>query len=70
MLYLVGTVGVTIAFNVPLNDALAKVDPGSAEGARLWAPYLVNWTFWNHVRALAAFVAAGLLIVGLCDRSA
>ena len=31
LLYLVGTVGVTIAFNVPLNDALAKVQPESAE---------------------------------------
>jgi uncharacterized membrane protein len=32
LLYLVGTLGVTIVFNVPLNDALAKVDPGSTEG--------------------------------------
>jgi uncharacterized membrane protein len=69
LLYLVGTVGVTIAFNVPLNDALAKVDPGSTEGAKIWASYLVNWTIWNHIRALSAFVAAGLLIIGLCDRS-
>ena len=29
LLYLVGTVLVTIACNVPLNDALAKVDPDS-----------------------------------------
>ena len=70
LLYLVGTVGVTIAFNVPLNDALAKIEPGSAEGAKLWASYLVSWTMWNHIRALAAFAAAGLLIVGICDRSA
>lgn len=65
LLYLVGTVGVTIAFNVPLNDGLAKVDPGSAEGARLWASYLISWTMWNHVRALAAFVAAALFAIAL-----
>ena len=35
-LYLVGTMAVTFAFNVPLNDALAIVDPASPEGARLW----------------------------------
>jgi uncharacterized membrane protein len=29
LLYLIGTVGVTIAFNVPLNNALAIVDPNS-----------------------------------------
>jgi uncharacterized membrane protein len=57
LLYLVGTVGVTIAFNVPLNDALAKVEPDSAEGAKLWATYLVSWTFWNHVRTVVAIAA-------------
>ncbi|NJR51075.1 MAG: DUF1772 domain-containing protein [Leptolyngbyaceae cyanobacterium CSU_1_3] len=50
LLYLVGTFGVTIAFNVPLNEALAVVKPVSPEGANLWAKYLTNWTFWNHVR--------------------
>lgn len=35
LLYLVGTVGVTIAFNVPLNDALATIKPDSSEGATL-----------------------------------
>ena len=37
LLYLVGTLGVTIVFNVPLNDALAKVDPGSADGLNKYA---------------------------------
>ena len=36
-LYLAGTVGVTIGGNVPLNDALARVEPGSA-GRELWTP--------------------------------
>ena len=34
--YLLGTILVTIAFNVLRNDALAAVDPTGAEGARLW----------------------------------
>jgi uncharacterized membrane protein len=62
LLYLVGTFGVTIAFNVPLNNALAIVDPSSADGATLWAKYLTNWTFWNHVRMVAAIVASALLM--------
>ncbi len=62
LLYLVGTFGVTIAFNVPLNNALAIVDPNSGEGATLWAKYLTNWTFWNHVRTVAAIVASALLM--------
>lgn len=59
-LYLVGTIAVTVAFNVPLNDALAIVEPDSPEGATLWARYLSDWTFWNHVRTIAAFIAAAL----------
>ncbi|WP_326498289.1 anthrone oxygenase family protein [Leptolyngbya sp. GGD] len=60
LLYLMGTVGVTIVFNVPLNDALAVVKPESTEGANLWARYLTNWTFWNHIRTIAALIASAL----------
>jgi uncharacterized membrane protein len=66
VLYLVGTLGVTIVFNVPLNDALAKVEADSTDGANLWASYLGNWTFWNHIRAVAALAAAASLTIALC----
>ena len=58
LLYLFGTILVTIVFNVPRNEALAAVDPASAEGARLWAGYVPGWTAWNHVRTIAALLAA------------
>jgi uncharacterized membrane protein len=58
LLYLVGAIGVTIAFNIPLNEALAKVIPASKEGANLWTRYLTEWKFWNHLRTLAALAAA------------
>lgn len=66
LFYVVGTVLVTIVFNVPRNDALAAVNPASADGARLWMDYVSGWTAWNHVRTVAALVAAALLTVGLC----
>ena len=47
---LLGTIGVTMFFNVPRNDALAEVDPRSPEAAGVWARYLTEWTAWNHVR--------------------
>jgi uncharacterized membrane protein len=65
ILYLVGTILVTIVFNVPRNDALAAVNPASADGARLWADYLTSWTAWNHVRTIAAVVAAAALTLAL-----
>ncbi|MFN0220055.1 MAG: DUF1772 domain-containing protein [Hyphomicrobium sp.] len=63
-LYVIGTFGVTIACNVPLNEALAAVDPASDAATKIWSQYLVDWTFWNHVRsaaslgAMASFIAA------------
>lgn len=66
LLYLVGTFLVTIVFNVPRNQALAAVDPASAEGASLWAGYVAGWTAWNHVRTVAALAAAAALTMALC----
>jgi uncharacterized membrane protein len=63
LLYVIGTVGVTMIFNVPLNDALAIAKPDSIDGANLWSRYLSEWTFWNHVRTVAALVAATLLTI-------
>ena len=56
--YLGGTMIVTFAFNVPLNDVIATVDPASPEGANRWASYLVVLTNWNHVRTAGALLAA------------
>ncbi|MGH7268109.1 MAG: DUF1772 domain-containing protein [Candidatus Rokuibacteriota bacterium] len=66
LLYLVGTMLVTIVFNIPRNDSLAPVDPTSADGASLWAGYLTSWTAWNHVRTVAALAASASLTLALC----
>ncbi len=65
LLYIVGAFGVTIVFNVPLNDALATVKPASTDGMNLWASYLTNWTFWNHIRTIAALAASVSMILAL-----
>jgi uncharacterized membrane protein len=68
VLYLVGTLLVTMVFNVPRNDALAAVAPDTSEAARLWAAYLTTWTMWNHVRTIAALAAAVLFTLGYWPR--
>ena len=65
LLYLLGTILVTIAFNVPRNDALADVNPASPGGAGLWARYVSGWTAWNHVRTAAALAAAAAFTLAL-----
>lgn len=64
-LYVVGMFVVTVVFNVPLNDALAAVQPSSPEARAVWAAYLKDWVLWNHVRTVASAVASGLFIVAL-----
>jgi uncharacterized membrane protein len=65
LLYLIATVGVTIVFNVPLNNELAIADPSSSQSENLWARYLTDWTFWNHIRTVAALAASATFIVSL-----
>jgi uncharacterized membrane protein len=64
-IYVLGEVVVTMAYNVPRNNALARVDPESEEGARVWSTYLVEWTRGNHVRTVAGLAACALFAVAL-----
>ena len=64
-IYLAGSIGVTFAANVPLNDRLDAVDPAAAEARGLWRVFVRRWTAWNHVRAAASLAAAAVLTVAL-----
>ena len=65
LLYLGGTILVTMAFNVPLNNKLAAAGANSTEGASVWNTYLSAWTAWNHVRTIAALAACASFIIAL-----
>lgn len=65
LLYLVGTILLTIVYHIPRNAALAIVDPHSADGTSLWTRYVRNWTAWNHVRTVAPLAAAAMFTIAL-----
>ena len=69
LLYLIVSVGVTIVFNVPLNDALATVDVDSAEGAATWSSFVRDWTAWNHVRTVGAVGAMTAFIIAIARQA-
>jgi len=70
MVYLLGCFGVTIVFNVPLNEALAGMDPSQDETRAYWTgTYLPRWTFWNTVRTIACGMSAALLLIALTTLS-
>lgn len=63
--YLLGVILVTVLFNVPLNDQLAAVAPGSAAETELWQRYLSVWVNWNHVRTAAPVASLVLFLLAL-----
>jgi uncharacterized membrane protein len=65
LLYVVGSIGVTMRCNVPLNNQLDKVAPDSAEGAAFWSHYLDAWMPWNHVRTICCTAACVCFMLGL-----
>ena len=67
--YLVGTFLVTMLGNVPLNDQLAAVSVADPSASDVWEYYLERWTIWNHVRTVAAMVAALLFTLGLMQNA-
>lgn len=60
--YLLGTVGTTVAANVPLNDRLAAA---TALPADAWTQWVTAWTHGNHLRTAAALAAAALYTAAL-----
>jgi uncharacterized membrane protein len=64
VIYLLGVLGVTFVANVPMNDALAGIDPAARTSAEYWSNYVSSWTIWNHVRCVAALVAGALFVIG------
>ncbi|UGS38636.1 anthrone oxygenase family protein [Capillimicrobium parvum] len=64
-LYLVGTVGVTRAGNVPLNVKLDRTPAHGPQAGLAWAHYERAWAAFNHVRLATSAGASAALVVAL-----
>ena len=69
VVYLAGVFGVTVAFNVPLNDELATLDPTVPANAPAMTAYIAEWTLWNHVRTVSGLIAFALFAASLLVRA-
>jgi uncharacterized membrane protein len=63
--YLLGVILVTMAVNVPKNNALDRLVPADANAASAWQEYVRNWTAWNHVRSVASLASTACFVFGL-----
>ena len=66
LIYFLGCFLVTVFCNVPMNEALSRMDADTGAAKSYWSgTYLPRWTFWNSVRTLACVVASAPLLFGL-----
>jgi len=64
LLYLFGTVLVTMLFNVPRNEALAAVDPASIDAVAHWTRYVSDRRAPRHGSAHDGAPLAGAMAAG------
>lgn len=57
LVYVVGMFVCTALFNVPLNNRLAHGHSEDNNQSEIWALYFLQWTRWNHVRALCSLAS-------------
>lgn len=63
--YLLGAFLLTAQINVPMNNALALVDPAASNAETIWREYSARWTFWNTMRTIASTLAMLMIAIGL-----
>jgi uncharacterized membrane protein len=62
VVYLLGPFGITMLFNVPLNNKLAE--KALSESAEAWPLYRKKWQRWNHIRTYMGILSVLLLALG------
>lgn len=66
LVFWVGSLGVTVAGNIPLNEQLASYSPGSTSSATTVRQQFARpWNRWHQVRTVASTLALALLL-GAC----
>lgn len=62
LVHLFGAMILTMAVNVPMNEALAAIPVPSetSEAKRIWQEYSEPWQFWNTVRTFVSGVTLAL----------
>lgn len=63
LIYLLGSIVVTMICNVPLNNKLAAVPATASDLVAQWQAYRVPWTQWNHLRTIACTLAAAAFAI-------
>ena len=61
--YIIGPFGITMLFNVPLNNLLARADVSDSND--IWPMYQKKWQRWNHIRTYIGVISVVFMAMGL-----
>ena len=61
--YVIGPFGITMLFNVPLNNLLARADVSNSND--IWPMYQKKWQRWNHIRTYIGVISVVFMAIGL-----
>ena len=56
LIFLTGSVFVTLLVNVPLNKKLESIVCSNKNVVDFWKIYLIKWARWNHVRTICTSI--------------
>lgn len=56
---------ITMAFHVPRNNRLDRVDADTTEGQAEWTGYVRSWTRGNHVRTATSTLSVAFLVMAV-----
>ncbi|MBL4583819.1 MAG: DUF1772 domain-containing protein [Pseudomonadales bacterium] len=65
IIYIIGSFGITMRKNVPMNNQLKTIDVDDLSSLLYWQTYFVTWNRWNHIRFLSSLVASLLFAINL-----
>ncbi len=67
LIYAVAAMGLTMAINVPMNEALAatSIPEDPAQAAEIWTNYSAPWQMWNQIRTATSGLAFVIGLAGL-----
>jgi uncharacterized membrane protein len=63
--YLLGVIGLTAFYHVPLNEELARTLPTAQDAEATWERYVLRWSVGNHIRTVAAVVAVTAFTIAI-----
>ena len=69
LIFIIGSFGVTIIKNVPMNNSLRDLNIEDEGSVAYWQIYSKKWTVWNHIRFWSSLIPCILFTLNIASLS-